>query len=361
MTQPVDSGRALVIGMGLIGGSVALGLKEQGFSVSGVDLDDTREAEALRLGIIDAIGDDLSADLVVVCVPAASVVEVVGEVLANPPSNADVIVTDVCGVKVPLVTAMRDVRFIGGHPMAGSEQLGLDGARADLFVGATWVLTPGPTTDASRYARLSSIVARLGAMPLALDAADHDRLVAVVSHVPHLLAATLMHRAVIGAASDGALLQLAAGGFRDMTRVAAGDPAIWPELCAANATAITATLDQVIGDLHDLRAMVSTGDRSGLERFLTASSTARRALPAKQVVPKSLVLLKVVVTDRPGILADVTTVASDLQVNVVDLQIAHSVEGGAGVLQLTIDELRSQDLRRALIERGYRCTLEALA
>ncbi len=361
MTEPVDSGRAVVIGLGLIGGSIALGLKEQGLRVSGLDVDHSRAEEALRLGMIDAIGDDLSAELVIVCVPAAAVVAIVGEVLATEDRSPQVIVTDVCGVKMPLSGAIHDVRFIGGHPMAGSEQLGLDGARADLFVGATWVLTPSPTTDATRYAKLSSIVSKLGAMPLALDAADHDRLVAVVSHVPHLLAATLMHRAVIGAASDGALLQLAAGGFRDMTRVAAGDPAIWPELCAANAVAITATLDQVIGDLHELRDMVSAGDRSGLERFLTASSTARRALPAKQELPKSLVLLKVVVTDRPGILADVTTVASDLQVNVVDLQIAHSVEGGAGVLQLTIDEVRSQDLRRALVERGYRCTLEALA
>ena len=360
MTLATSSRRAVVVGVGLIGGSVALGLKAQGFFVSGIDARRELEQSALEQGVIDAVGDDLTAEFVFVCVPAQHVVGVVDEIVAVPGRRVDVVITDVCGVKAPLSFAISDDRFIGGHPMAGSEQLGLSGARGDLFIGATWVLCPTPRTEPSRYAALSSLVTSLGALPLALEANDHDRLVAVVSHVPHLLAATLMRRAVIGAASDGALLQLAAGGFRDMTRVAAGDPEIWPDLCATNAVAIAATLEAVITDLTSVREMVLEGNRTGLFDFLTLSSQASRALPAKQEVPTELVMLKVVVSDQPGTLAEVTTIASDLQVNVVDLQIAHSIEGGRGVLQLTIGKVGSTALSEALTKRGYHCFVEEL-
>jgi len=352
--------RAVVVGVGLIGGSVALGLKAQGFHLSGIDLNRDLEQAAFDAGVIDAIGDDLDAEFIFSCVPAQHVVDVVRTMLNVEGRRLDVVVTDVCGVKAPLAAAIDDARFIGGHPMAGSEQLGLSGARADLFLGATWVLCPTPSTEPARYASLSSLVSTLGALPLALEASDHDRLVAVVSHVPHLMAATLMRRAVIGAASDGALLQLAAGGFRDMTRVAAGDPAIWPDLCATNAQAIAATLGAIIEDLTTVRQMVMASDRDGLFEFLTVSSKARRALPAKQEVPTELVMLKVVVRDRPGTLAEVTTIASDLQVNVVDLQIAHSIEGGRGVLQLTIGKTGSRALAESLTQRGYHCFVEEL-
>jgi prephenate dehydrogenase len=275
--------------------------------------------------------------------------------------NPAVIVTDVCGVKRPIVDVIDDRRFIGGHPMAGSEQLGIDGARSDMFVGATWVLTPTATTDPVRYAQLVTIVTKMGALALALDAADHDRLVAMVSHVPHLVAATLMHRATIGAASDGALLQLAAGGFRDMTRVAAGDPAIWPRICQANASAIDATLAEVIADLQLLRSMIADDRLDDLQGFLAGSSEARRALPAKTVQPTELAICRIPVPDRPGVLAEVTRIASDLGVNVVDLQIAHSVEGGLGVLQLTVDATRARDLQGAVVVRDYRCSIEVLS
>lgn len=356
----MDTPRAVVVGIGLIGGSVALALKMQGFVVSGIDHDDARLARALDAGVIDAIGDDLGAEIAVVAVPASAVVGAVDALLRVDGRNPSLVVTDVCGVKRVVVDAVADARFIGGHPMAGSEQLGLDGARADMFLGATWVLTPTPSTDPTRYARLAAVVAKTGAMVMALDAADHDRMVAMVSHVPHLLAATLMHRATVGAASDGALLQLAAGGFRDMTRVAAGDPAIWPALLAANGAAVCATLDEVVADLVALRTMVARDEVEAVRRFLAASSDARRALPARVEVPSDLVVCRIPVPDRPGVLAEVTTIASELSVNVVDLQIAHSVEGGLGVLQLTVDATRALDLQRALTARDYRCSLEVM-
>ena len=176
-------------------------------------------------GVIDAAGDDLGAEVVFIAIaggrrrprwPAAS--------STTTGRLADAVVTDVSGVKTAIVDEADHPRFIGGHPMAGSEQTGLHGADPDLFVGAVWALTPTATTDLEAFDRLKGVVTSLGADVLVLSAADHDRLVAVVSHVPHLVAATLMNAATDGAEQDGTLLRLAAGGFRDMTRVAAGHP-----------------------------------------------------------------------------------------------------------------------------------------
>ena len=151
---------------------------------------------------------------------------------------ADTVVTDVSGVKTSIVKSRTIPASSAAIPMAGSEQAGLHGADPDLFVGAVWVLTPTATTELEAFDRLKGVVTSLGADVLVLSAADHDRLVAVVSHVPHLVAATLMNAASAGAEQDGTLLRLAAGGFRDMTRVAAGHPGIWPDICAENAPAI---------------------------------------------------------------------------------------------------------------------------
>src|SRR5207253_638851 len=144
------------------------------------------------------------------------------------------VVTDVGSVKSSIVAACDDPRFIGGHPMAGSELEGLDGADPNMFAGAVWVLTPGPSTADATFATAAALAAEPGAEVVALPADRHDQVVAVVSHVPHLAAATLMGLASERAEEHAALLRLAAGGFRDMTRIASGHPAIWLDICAEN-------------------------------------------------------------------------------------------------------------------------------
>ena len=254
MTSPTEGEtgrRALVVGTGLIGGSIALGLRRRGWHVSGVDADETRASEALRGRRDRRRRRRPRGEVVFVAMPAAAVAGEVRRILADGARRDDAVVTDVSGVKTAIVAAADHPRFIGGHPMAGSEQIGLRGADPDLFEGAVWVLTPTAATDLEAFDRLKGVVLSLGADVLVLSPADHDRLVAVVSHVPHLVAATLMNAASAGAEQDGALLRLAAGGFRDMTRVAAGHPGIWPDICAENAAAIVDGLDGLVGDLHD--------------------------------------------------------------------------------------------------------------
>ena len=364
MTSPSEraapSNRAGVVGTGLIGGSIGLALKARGWHVTGYDNDPDRAEQAKRTGVIDAVGLDPDAVVTFIATPLNAVTEAVATVFGQAGLRSDAVVSDVAGVKGPVVAAVTESRFVGGHPMAGSEQVGLDGADPELFVGATWVLTPTETTDPGAYSRLQAVVVSLGAEVVALSPDEHDALVAVVSHVPHLTAATLMNLADHKAEKHAALLRLAAGGFRDMTRIAAGQPGIWPDVCADNAPAIVDAFDILLADLTAMRDRVAEGDRAGLLAVLDHAAVARRSLPSRAVRPERLTEIRVPVPDRPGVLAEITTLAGDLGVNISDLEIAHSAEGERGVLVLVVDADGSDRLQNALTGRAYRSTARNL-
>jgi prephenate dehydrogenase len=237
--------------------------------------------------------------------------------------------------------------------MAGSELRGLAGCRADMFEGATWVLTPTPSTDPRAYTTVHHVIREMGAHVVALDSRDHDRLVALASHVPHLLAGALMNEAAVAAREDAVLLQLAAGGFRDMTRIAAGDPLMWPDVLLENRRAVTSTLDDVIARLESLRRVVAEQDRAGLEGTLRSASEARRRLPGRAVSAEQLAYLRVEIADRPGALATITTTASDRSVNIFDIEIAHHVEGRSGTLLLSVDETVADEFVESLRSLGF--------
>ena len=348
--------RALIVGTGLIGGSIGLALRAQDWHVTGRDVDESRAARALELGALDDVGDDAEADITFVATPVGSIAGEARAALAGPG-----VVTDVGGVKAPIVDAVSDPRFVGGHPMAGSEQEGVDGADAALFEGATWVLTPTDHTDAAAYALVRSVVSSIGAEVVAIRPEDHDALVAVVSHVPHLTAAALMQLAASGAEEHGALLRLAAGGFRDMTRVAAGHPGIWPDICAENRDAIVAGIDRLQAALTRMRALVDDGDRDALLDWLESARRARINLPVRAPRPEELAEIRVPVPDRPGVLAEVTTLVGEIGVNMFDFETVHSSAGDRGVLVFLV-EARSADLvRGALLARGYKPSARPLA
>jgi prephenate dehydrogenase len=361
-TSPAEAGRALgvaslgsqrranVLGTGLIGGSVGLALRAAGWRVSGTDADAGRAERAATAGAIDAIGVDPDADVSFVATPVGAVPEVVRSALAATAGA----VTDVGSVKAPLVASVADPRFVGGHPMAGSEQEGIAGARADLFAGATWVLTPTPHTDPAAYSTVQSVVSALGAEVVALPPERHDELVAVISHVPHLTAAALVRLAAEGADDRPALLRLAAGGFRDMTRIAAGHPGIWPDICGENRGAIVPVLDRLVAAITELRDAVAGDDRPALLDLLERARLARRNLPGRVARPSDLAEVRVPVPDRVGVLAEVTTLATELGVNIYDLEIAHSGEGNKGVLLLLVESELADRFYGGLVARGYR-------
>jgi prephenate dehydrogenase len=363
-----DPGRLALIGTGLIGGSIGLALGKSGFEVVGFDRDRARVEEALEAGAIGTVAETVAeavtgADIAVVAVPVGQVAVTVIEAL----DAGAALVTDVGSVKGPVVEVVEQqrpdlaARFVGGHPMAGSEQEGLAGADADLFVGATWVLTPTGRTDPQAFARVRAIVASLGAEAIAVAPELHDSLVAVVSHVPQLAASTLMNVASARNDEHTILLRLAAGGFRDMTRVASSHPAIWPDICLANRDAIVHALDGYLDELTRVRAMVAGGERAELLDVLENARAARRSLPVGLPVSETLFELRIPVPDREGVIAEVATLAATLGVNIRDFEIAHSLEGRSGVLVLVVGEHGTDALETALHEHGYHTARTPLA
>ena len=350
---------ALVVGVGLIGGSIGLALRRAGWNVLGRDRSIAHLDRAVELGVIDGIAPDGRIDgveIAFVSTPVGSIAESVTETLRD----IDGIVTDAGSVKSQLVELMDDPRFLGGHPMAGSELEGVDGARADLFEGRTWVLTPVPGTDDEALATVQSIIASFGADVISLPPERHDSMVAIVSHVPHLTAASLMGLADERTAEHRGLLRLAAGGFRDMTRIASGHPGIWPDICAENRTAIVAELDRLQRQLASVREIIAEGDGEALVAILERARSARQALPARFARASDLVEIRVPVVDRKGVLAEITMLATELDVSIADIEIAHSIEGDDGVVILVVESEAGGRFRDGLIERGLHATVRAL-
>jgi prephenate dehydrogenase len=336
--------RLAVIGTGLLGGSVGLAARAAGVpEVVGADTDRRELREALQRGAVTAGAGSVEeaaagADLVVACTPVRSLAAVLARAHA---ANPDAVLTDVGSTKSHLLaelsgssTSLR--RLIPGHPMAGSEERGARAARADLFHGAAWVLTPDAHVDHRALRRLTRFVRDLGGRPLMLDPELHDQVAAFASHLPQLAATALMG-AVAQVRSPAALHSLVAGGFRDTTRVAASDPDLWVDICATNASSILAALDVLAKRLEAIRELIAAGDRTGLREELAAARAARLRIPTKPgLAPHGLRELVVHVPDRPGSLAAVFHVLGAAGVNVEDLAIDHEPQGGGGALRIWV-------------------------
>lgn len=352
-----NSPRANVLGLGLIGGSLCLSLAELGYEVGGDDALDDRVTTALDRGVIARAGLFRDASITFVATPVGSTVESCVRALRE----TDGVVTDVGSVKARIVSGVEDDRFVGGHPMAGSELDGLDGADASMFTGCVWVLTPSARTTDSTFESVASVVTRMGGEPVALSPEVHDQLVAMVSHVPHLAAATLMRLADIRSRDHAAMLRLAAGGFRDMTRIASGRPNIWLDICDQNRAAIVSGLDGFIEALRTVRGLVVEGDKAGLSEHLESARSARINLPARDLERTRLTECRVPILDRPGSAAEVFSLSANLGVNVLDFEVVHSVEGDRGVMVLVVKSEQAAGFREGLLARGFKPSCSPLA
>lgn len=341
---------ANVIGLGLVGGSIATGLRQRDWRVHGEDLHPATLERALEIGAIDAIGLDAEAAITFVAVPVLAIADQVKRALAETRG----VVTDVGSVKSTICDSCDDPRFVGGHPMAGSELDGLDGADGEMFNGAIWVLTPGPHTDAVTLSSVSGVVKGLDAEVVALAPDRHDQVVAIVSHVPHLAAATLMTLAADRAEEHAALLRLAAGGFRDMTRIASGHPAIWLDICAENRPAIVSALDGLLERLHDIRGVVARDDRGALHDTLTRARDARTNLPGRVTHPEAMAEVRIPIPDRTGAAAELFTLAAELGVNIANFEVVHMAESNRGVAVVLVDAAATDLFRGGLMARGFK-------
>ena len=280
--------RAAIIGAGLIGGSIGMGLRQRRLArqVAAVARSEETLRLALDLGAADTASRSLAeavsdADLVVLAAPVSLIVQhlgIIGETI-----DATCLVTDVGSVKAPIVAAAEKTlphpgRFIGGHPLAGSERRGIASARPDLFEGATWVFTPGIAAEAEAVSRAQQLAVALGAKPLLLSPQEHDDLAARTSHLPHIVAAALMTVIALRANEGAAILDVIGQGFRDATRIAAGDAALWTDIALANAGALLAALGEMNAVLTRFAAALAARDREELERLLLDAQRARETL-----------------------------------------------------------------------------------
>lgn len=360
-----------VVGAGLVGGSIALAAMASGLPrvvVSDGSADVRRRARELGLGheVVETPREAVAeADLVVIAIPARDVPDVVEDLVGY--MDMQTIITDVSSLKSRLIHEVeqrlraRDAnpsRFIGGHPMAGSERSGPAAADGTLFQAATWVLTPTDATDDQALRRLSAFLRQLGARVLALAPDRHDQMVAVVSHLPQVAASCLADVAADAVATSGqAVLAVAGGGFRDTTRIAASEPDLWLDILEGNRIAVLSALAAYQARLDDLGRAVERGDRERLRALLQRAADARRELVAKDG-PREVVDLVVLLDDRPGALADATTALGEVGVNVEDLAMRHAAAGERGVLLVRVDATAADRGLQALHARGLPAHLD---
>jgi prephenate dehydrogenase len=325
-------------------------LQRAGYEVGGSDSDPSHIETALERQIIHHGGLFADAEVTFVATPVNTVAAQVAFALEQTSG----VVTDVGSVKSHVANMVTNSRFVAGHPMAGSELDGLDGADAAMFEGAVWVLTPTASSSDSSFSILAGLITKMGAEVVVLEPQHHDDLVAIVSHVPHLTAATLMRLADNRSEEHLALLRLAAGGFRDMTRIASGRPGIWLDICEQNRDAIVRGLDSLIGGLSEMREIVVSGDRGALSSSLEQARRARMNLPIGAGAVEDLVEVRIPIPDRPGGAADVFTLSGELAVNIYDFEVVHSAEGDRGVMVTVIRSEHADIFRGGLLARGFR-------
>lgn len=332
--------RLAVLGVGLIGGSVALAARERlGAEVTGYD--DAPEAleRALQLGALNCARSSVTdavagAQAVFVAVPVGGLSQLVGEALAAAP--ADCVVTDVGSTKREVVAAHSDPRFVGGHPLAGAENAGVEHARADLFDAATWYLTPSAGTSGMLYERLHRLLHGIGARPAAIDADTHDRVLAAVSHLPHVFANVLVSQAADTLARGDARLPATGPSFRDATRVAGAPSAIWTDIYLSNRDALTAEIDGAIERLQAARAALSAGDGQAITAWNEQAAADRRRLLEAQLAGEDLHELRASVPNRPGVVAQIALELGRAGVNINDMALYPASDMTEGVVALWI-------------------------
>ena len=313
--------RVAVVGVGLVGGSVALAARRSGHVVVGYDpAPGEREVCAMRDTLAAAVRE---AEAVVVATPIAAVREQIAAVLEA--AGPDAAVTDVASVKRPI--AVEDPRFVGGHPLAGAETAGVEHAREDLFDGATWYLTPAPTTRGVLYDRVHRLIRDLGARPQPIDAETHDRVMAAVSHLPHVLANILASTAAN--ALGGERLPATGPSFRDATRVAGAPTDLWTDIYTANADALAATIDVAIEELRRFKAL----SRDELAAWNDAAREDRRRLES-QLAGATVTELRVAVPNRPGVVAEIALALTSI--NIVDMALYPAPDDSTGVVAVWV-------------------------
>jgi prephenate dehydrogenase len=335
--------RVAVLGVGLIGGSIGLAARHRlDAQVAGYDSDWSNTERALELQALDRAASSVDdavdgAEIVFCAAPIGALPALVAEALAA--SANDAVVTDVGSTKRVLLAGLsgdEKERFIGGHPLAGAETAGVQNARPDLFEGARWYLTPTERSSGLLYDRLQRAIADLGARPQAIDAHTHDRLMATVSHVPHVIANVLVREAAAAAEEESERLPEVGASFRDTTRVAGANPGIWGDIFATNREAVAREIDAVSERLREAAELIRSGDSEGVAAWHGAAREDRRRLLEVDLAGGELHELRVTVENRPGTVAEIALALGRARVNIEDMALYPAPDMRTGAVSLWV-------------------------
>ncbi|SFH88444.1 prephenate dehydrogenase [Tindallia magadiensis] len=337
-----DFNKIALIGVGLMGGSFALALKEKGIScqITGFDIQKKALEDAIRLSAIDSMSKTITdavieADLVVLGTPVGHYDAIIREML--PALKKGAIVTDLGSVKEAAVKSAQNlpshIQFIGGHPLAGSEKGGIEAASPYLFENAYYFLTPALHTESRAVDKMKSLVSRIGGFPIIMTPEEHDSIVAKTSHLPHLMASVLT--CMMENEKDEALKNFAGSGFRDTTRIASGNPVMWEEIFYYNEKELLKSMDRLDCMLKRFQHAMISSNRDEIRRLLEIGKNYRDQLPqtGKDYIPKRYELF-VDIKDEPGALAHITGTIGSAEVNIKEIEIVHSREGEKGAVRL---------------------------
>jgi prephenate dehydrogenase len=351
--------RVAVLGVGLIGGSIGLAARARlDAEVAGYDPDHGLLDRATELGAIDTASGSVAeavegAELVFCAAPVMALPGLAAEALEA--AGEDCAVTDVGSVKRDVIAALgSDARFIGGHPLAGAETSGVENARADLFDGARWYLTPNANTAGVLYDRVQRAIADMGGRPQAIEAETHDRLMATISHLPHVLANVLVNQAATALSEEAEHLPEVGPSFRDATRVAGANPAIWGDIFAGNREAVAAEIDAAVERLTEAARLLREGDRAAVTGWQEQAGERRRELVESEIVGGPLHELRVRVPNRPGIVAEVALELGRAGVNIEDMALYPTADMTSGAISIFVAGDEQADRAEGLVrELGH--------
>ena len=364
------SKRILIAGLGLIGGSLALNLKEHtDHHIIAYDVDRKSLNYALEKKVVDEISTDfeqaiLSVDVCIIAAPVSKAVELI-EQIKHLTFEQPLLLTDVSSVKSNVMTAAKsieqaNVTFIGGHPMAGSHKQGVEAAKAHLFENAIYILTPTAKSDQHALDTLKDLLATTKAKFMILNAQEHDEMTSVISHFPHLIASSLVQQAKSWQTKHDKIPRLAAGGFRDITRIASSDPSMWQDIFFQNKNILDRLLQDWINEMKNLKDLLANDDKVSMYHYLEQAREYRDGLDKTQrgAIP-AFYDLYVDIFDQSGALLNVVQLLAKKDISIKNIEILEIRQGITGVLRLSLitkeDQLASH---RLLINNGYESMLE---
>lgn len=353
-----------IIGLGLIGGSIAKALKkaDQNIIINVIDVDRQSLNEAFK----DKIADNISTDdysiikgcqVIFICAPVKVSISAIEKIA--PYVNKETIITDVCSTKTEIISAaskFKNITFIGGHPMTGSEKIGYQASNPHLFENAYYIMCPLDNTDDSKTEMLKNIILSIGGIPIRMTPENHDFVTGSISHLPHVVASCLVNY-VADNDVDNSMKQLAAGGFRDITRIASSSPVMWQNICLSNKEPILDILDKFTHILSEFRDKLAKDDFDYIYNYFNNAKLCRDSMivTRKSNIPLYFELIADI-PDIPGVLGDIATLLGKHGINIKNMNISNSREFEGGCLTVSFPDSLSRDTAiEILTSNNIRC------